>query len=304
MFDSIVNFIAELFKGKGEIEVDLGLTGGLDSRCTLAFLREVGRRTKINIKPRTSGPAEHPDVVIAKEIAISLGLAHEHVEAPLDDKGKKTLFFPKTVEDYQSCFLVSQGDWNSNNFRPTRQIEKGLVFTGQDNFKRIKEAQVQGINRWYARRMSHTQLIPILANDAVNICASIYHYLGTKESIYEFVYYALKKFEPGLLDIPFVGQSLPMHFVEPYMTVAESKKMPSMLAEAYYDESLILNNLSTLFYKDNFLQSLFFKIDRRLNVRFLHNSDKLPISTLNTQGKKRTAMDFACSSRLSEFQTT
>ena len=303
IFDSIVNFMVEVLKNKAEVKVNLGLTGGLDSRSTLAFLREVERRTSIKIKTSTSGPADHPDVVLAKKIANTLNLDHEHIEVSKNEEGKQISEVPRSIEDYQSCFLVSQGDWNSNNYRSTRKIDKRLYFTGQDNFKRITKSQVQGVNRWYARRMSHTQLIPILANDAVNICASIYHHLGSKESIYEFVYYALKKFEPDLLNVPFAGQSLPMHYVVPYMTVAESKRMPHQLDEAYYDESLILNNLSALFYKANFIQLFAYKVNRRLKMNFFHKSIKIPISTLNTEGKKRIAMDFACSSSLNEFKT-
>tara|TARA_R110001583_G_scaffold105202_1_gene252649 strand:+ start:16007 stop:16900 length:894 start_codon:yes stop_codon:yes gene_type:complete len=296
--------MTELLENKSDLPVDLGLTGGLDSRCTLAFLREVSRRTSINIKTTTSGPAAHPDVVLAKKIANTLGIEHKHIDTAVDETGKHDHFIPRSVDDYQACFLLSQGDWSSNNFRISREVERGLVFTGQDNFKRIQTAQVQGVNRWYARRMSHTQLIPVLANDAVNICASIYHHLGNKESISEFVYFALKKFEPELLDIPFAGQSLPMHYVKPYMTVADSKSMPNMLAEAYYDEALILNNLPSLFYKDNFLQLFTYKLDRKLNISLFHKSKLWPISTLNTQGKKRIAMDFACSSQLNEFKTS
>lgn len=302
IFDSIINFLSDFFKDKTEAEVNLGLTGGLDSRCTLAFLREVERRTSIKIITNTSGPADHPDVVLAKKIANHLGLEHRH-SGDKDIEGKQIILIPRSVDDYQSCFLISQGDWSSNNFRTTRQIERAYVLTGQDNFKRTKTSHVQSINRWYSRRMAHTQLIPILANDAVNICASIYHNFGTRDSIYEFVYYALKKFEPDLLDIPFAGQSLPMHYVKPYMTVADSKKMPSMVAEAYFDETLILNNLPTLFYKDNFIQSFFYKVERKLKVRLFHRTNKIPISQLNTQIKKRIAMDFACSSHLNEFKT-
>lgn len=302
IFESIVNFISGLFKNNTEVEVNLGLTGGLDSRCTLAFLREVERRTSIKIKTSTSGPEDHPDVVLAKKIASTLGLDHEHVENT-DEEGKQVLFIPRSVEDYQSCFLVSQGDWNSNTYRVSRDIDRNVNFTGQDNYKRVNVDQAYGLNRWYARRMSCTQVIPVLANDAVNICASIYHHLGTKESIYEFVYYTLKKFEPNLLDVPFAGQSLPMHYVEPYMTVAETKAMPSIVAEAYYDESLILNNLSALFYKDNFIQSFAYKVDKKLLKSLFHKTNRLPISSLNTQRKKRIAMDFACSSPLNEFKT-
>lgn len=85
----------------------LGLTGGFDSRLTVAILSEICKKHQIPLVCCTSGQLEHPDVIIAKKIAEILDINHFHHFPP------NNCFINATeYDDYTLTFYMAQGDWN------------------------------------------------------------------------------------------------------------------------------------------------------------------------------------------------
>lgn len=215
--------------------IEVLLSGGLDSRVSIALLEGAANANGIEIKTKCWGPESHPDVVIGKRIAETLRLPFNNVT------GDGKVYIPERISDYQKCISISQGDWNSNNFRTSNQFVKRVVVSGQDNYKRHNWNKIFSMNRWYAARMSYTKTLPILSNNIVNKVALVYGKHNFHHGLFEFVYELLRRFSPSLLEIPFVGMQLPQHPVEPFSTVKESKIMPSHLAKAHWDEELVIN---------------------------------------------------------------
>lgn len=214
-------------------EIEVLMSGGLDSRLNVAILENLADVKKIKLKAKCFGPSDHPDVVIGKRISEELNLPFENAH----DDGK--LYYPQSIEEYKNCIKISQGDWNSNNFRTSKTFVKRIVVSGQDNYKRHNWAKIFAMNRWYAARMTYTKTLPILSLPIINKTSLIYGKHAFHEGLFEFAYELLKRFNPVLLDIPLVGMSIPQHFVEPYSTVAASKTMPSQEAKAYYEPALV-----------------------------------------------------------------
>ena len=72
--EALVQAVAPLRDAPGPVE--LSLTGGKDSRLIAAALARAG----VPARARTYGFPRHPDVVIAAQVALELGLEHEVVE--------------------------------------------------------------------------------------------------------------------------------------------------------------------------------------------------------------------------------
>ncbi|MBX4152345.1 hypothetical protein [Paenibacillus lautus] len=72
----------KIFKGKNS-SVELGLTGGRDSRMIFLSLLKNG----FDIKLKTSGYADSPDVIVSKQIAEMYGIEHITMEPKKSNKG-------------------------------------------------------------------------------------------------------------------------------------------------------------------------------------------------------------------------
>ena len=57
-------------------------------------------------------------------------------------------------------------------------------------------------------------------------------------STFEFAYELMKRFNPKMLETPLVGMQIPQHPVPAFSSVRASKMMPSIEAEAFFDENL------------------------------------------------------------------
>lgn len=62
--------------------LSLGLSGGLDSRLLLALLADSDHA---DVQVHTFGAPDHPDVRIAKQLAVAAGLPHVHLHDPVPD---------------------------------------------------------------------------------------------------------------------------------------------------------------------------------------------------------------------------
>ena len=218
--------------------IEILMSGGLDSRLNIAILNYFKESLHLTLTSKSYGPIDHPDVEIGQICAETLSIPFKNLT------GDGKLYYPETIEDYYNCASLSQGDWNSNNFRTSRVFVQRIVISGQDNYKRHNWAKIFGMNRWYAARMNYTKTLPIISLPIVNKMALVYGKHIFHNGLFEFSYELLKRFSPDLLEIPLVGMSIPQHYIEPYKTVKESKIMPSHLARAYFDQNLVIECLN------------------------------------------------------------
>ena len=213
------------------------------------------------------GPVDHPDVVIGKRVT-------DLMQIPSENKtGDGKIWKPRSIEDYRRGMEVSWGDWSSNNWRTSKIFQERLVISGQDNYKRHNWAKIFSMNRWYAARMSYTSTIPILSHQIINDMILIYGKHDFHKAMFEFAYELMKRYNPDVLEIPLVGMEIPQHPIPAYSSVRESKMMPSIDAEAFFDEELALF----------LLNRLRFNGDRIVTID----------SILADKRKKRIVMDFA-----------
>ena len=90
------------------------------------------------------------------------------------------------------------------------------------------------------------KLIPILSHQIINDMILIYGKHDFHNATFEFAYELMKRFNPKMLEIPLVGMQIPQHPVPAFSSVRASKMMPSIEAEAFFDENLtryLLNKL-------------------------------------------------------------
>lgn len=256
-----------LVKYKDNIEnFILGLTGGYDSRLSVAIVSKICKEHQIPLTCYTSGAFDHPDVNIARKIAQKLNIKHFH-HLPDNDRFKNA----ETYDDYIRTFYMAQGDWNSNDYVPyyERKIssresplidntinpaigaypvnEHEIYHLGLSFYKRNSLSGIYDSNRWTGRRVSSQG-------------SFIFPLVGTKYELWfgllfadaaqdyrEFIYEILKRCEPELLNIPAVGDKIPQSCVEPYLKTIDSKyheKNPFL-----WDYDLVRNNLKPVLSK-------------------------------------------------------
>lgn len=205
-------------------KIRLGLTGGFDSRLAAAILYKVCDKLEINFLCHTSGKMEHPDVVIAKKICKVLNIEHEH---NIPDSGKG--IYPQKIEEYMRSFYNFQGDRNSNDYWP---IDRKIVdsdeinHSGMDAFKRYNMNLIYSGNRWFARSIlfRNNFFFPLFYTENEIYFALSYGKGRDWTSDYkEFIYEILKRSEPKLLKVPFVGDPLPQTGVDSFSTIELSK---------------------------------------------------------------------------------
>lgn len=231
-------------------KVRLGLTGGLDSRLTLAILYKICKKHEIPFECHVGGEDAHPDVVIAKQIAETLDIEIYH-------NRPENKLRPNTTSygDYATTFFMSWGDFNSKDFTQgyNRQIGEidTLVQLGMDAYKRTTIPLILSANRWYARRIQFRKnfYLPLLFTSYELWFALLYGEQKQKDPYKELAYEVLKRAEPRLLDIPLAGDSLPQVDVKPYLTTTDSKhheKEPFL-----WDYNLVNTNLKPLLSKND-----------------------------------------------------
>jgi hypothetical protein len=98
--------------------------------------------------------------------------------------------------------------------------------------------------------MSYTATIPILSHQIINDMILIYGKHDFHKATFEFAYELMKRYNPDILDVPLVGMEIPQHPVPAYSSVKASKMMPSIDAEAYFDENLAIALLGELEFRD------------------------------------------------------
>lgn len=203
-------------------KITLGLTGGFDSRLTVALLSKICNKQNIELECFTHGDENHPDVVIAKKIAEVLNLNYFHYPPPINNPPNT-----KTYSDYLSTFYISQGDFNSKDFvsEYNRQLFSldSIFQLGMDAFKRHNMDKIYSANRWFARRIlfNKNYFFPLFFTKYETWLALLYGEQD-EESFKEFIYEILKRNDPELLNIPFAGESLPQTNIEPYLTKNDS----------------------------------------------------------------------------------
>jgi hypothetical protein len=213
------------------------------------------------------GPEDHPDVVIGKKITDLMNIPSQN------KTGDGKIWMPRTVDDYKRGMLVSWGDWSSNNWRTSQVFQERLVLSGQDNYKRHNWAKIFSMNRWYAARMSYTSTIPILSHQIINDMVLIYGKHDFHKAMFEFAHELMKRYNPKILEVPLVGMEIPQHPIPAYSSVRESKKMPSIDAEAFFDRELA----------ESLLRKLNFNDGREVTIEQI----------MSDKRKRRIIMDFA-----------
>ena len=117
LYDDYYNFLMKfaeinLLHLKPNIKkINLGLTGGFDSRLNVSILAKLCKKHQIKFECHTGGQNNHPDVIIAKKIAKILDIEHFHYK-PSNNISPNS----KDYADYALTFYISQGDFNSKDF--------------------------------------------------------------------------------------------------------------------------------------------------------------------------------------------
>jgi hypothetical protein len=244
----LINFTeTNLVQLKPNIDkISLGLTGGFDSRLSVAILAKICDKHQITLECKTSGEDDHPDVIIAKKVAKVLNVKHFH------NKSKNIRPNTKDYKEYFSTFYISQGDFNSKDsvLDYRRKLVNLNLFEqlGMDAYKRPTLDKIYSANIWFARRILFHKnfFFPLFFTD-YEVCFALLYAEAGKELYKEFVYEILKRSEPELLEIPFAGYSLPQTDVKPYLTVADTKfheKDPFL-----WDYQHVRKNLKPVFIK-------------------------------------------------------
>lgn len=247
-YDILINFTeSSLIYLKPMIsKIELGLTGGFDSRLAAAVLSGLCKKHEIPFECYSFGVDEHPDVTIPKEIARVLDVKHIHIR-----RVGKTRSSQK-YEDYVSTFYIAQGDFNSKNMVGdyNRRIKDPNIISqlGYDGYKRLTMDQSYSANRWKSRVVLSVKnfSFPLFFTKYESWFARLYNEQGS-EFFKEFVYEVLKRSEPELLDIPFAGNSLPYIDVEPHGKWQDSKfhdREPFL-----WDYKFVRNNMKPAFIK-------------------------------------------------------
>lgn len=244
-YESLLRFVElNLVNFKDNLHTFIqGLTGGYDSRVSVAILSKICKKHQIPLIGYTAGDYEHPDVIIAKKVADTLNIKH-YQHMPKEDCFKNA----DTYDDYRLTFYMAQGDWNSNDYVPyyerkmslrisplTNAVEPSIgVYPvnefenyqiGMSSFKWGSMGHICDSNRWTPRRIfsQGNFFFPLIYTKYEIWFAFLYTQNEDKNNYKEYIYEILKLAEPKLLDIPAVGDKLPQTNVKPYLTRIDSK---------------------------------------------------------------------------------
>jgi len=226
-------------------KIRLGLTGGYDSRLALSILHNICDKLDITLECFTAGNDEHPDIVIAKEIAKTLNIKHEHIQPPNNKS-----HYPQNISEYLGTFYKSQGDYNSNDWQPIvrKDTELDIFFQhGMDAYKRYNMNLLYSGNRWFAKRVlrNYSFFYPLFYTEhEVFFAFSYCNNENVCNDWKDFVYEVLKRSEPKLLEIPIVGDIIPNTNIKPYSTGTASNFHPK--EPFLWDPQIIKKGLSNI----------------------------------------------------------
>ena len=120
-FDIIEKSIREVFKEMSNCEIELLMSGGLDSRLSSVLVSHIASEYNISLRGTLFGPEDHPDVIIGKKVADLLNIPSKN------KTGDGKIWKPSSTIDYYNGMLVSWGDWSSNNWRTSNIFQERLV---------------------------------------------------------------------------------------------------------------------------------------------------------------------------------
>ena len=259
-YSDLILFIEQnLEKIKPRIsEINLGLTGGFDSRMAVSILYKSCKKLNIPFSCFTGGVGTHPDVVIAKNIAESLEIDFKH-----SPPSGGMVISPQNVSDYMLTFYKAQGDFNSNNFDSSfsREYDDRINLQGMDAYKRYNMNKIYSGERWFARRTLYRKpfFLPLFYTEM-----EIFFAIMNGKNYKEFIHEILKRSEPKLLEIPIVGDTIPNTDLQPYQTKSDSvfhRRMP-----VFWDYYFVKKQLNPIL-KENLFKNTNFKI--RIILKFI-----------------------------------
>ena len=198
-------------------QINLGLSGGFDSRLTVMMLSKFCSKYGIKLQAVTNGLPGHPDVIIAEEVAECLD-----VDWYNNNHGENELrYFPSSLSEYASTFYISQGDFDSHDavkdysreyLNPTEFYQHG-----NDLYKHDSIGAIMNISRWSSRRRLFFQDLHFpLFGTCLEIWTSFLNNKYSEFTYKEFIYNVLKRGNPELLEIPFANDKLPQIDVEEF----------------------------------------------------------------------------------------
>lgn len=247
--------------------IELGLTGGYDSRLAVSILNKICKKNDIMLKTYTGGADDHPDVIIAKKIAKKLNIPHEHALSV--DKSIKT--YPSGIKEYMKSFYTSQGDFDSNDYVHdyTRKIMDLTIMShyGMDAYKRFNMIKLYSGNRWFARRrlFKNNFFFPLFYTETDAFFAKLNGYENYKDFIYEI----LLRSDPKLLKIEGAGDSLPQINIKPYKNKEDTEHVKTPFL---WDYEFVKRALKPLLLK-NLNKYIGFKTKLLLSVLGLNELD-------------------------------
>lgn len=248
-YESVMEYTESLIKRVADNieEIRIGITGGFDSRITLAILNQICGKYGIRIRSHTSGLPDHPDVVIGHKVADCLGVPWTNPSAADRIQLKRV---PHTFREYASTFYESQGDFDSHDFLIfyERNINDTTSFyqNGMDVYKREEMASIINYNRWFSRRILCTGnfYFPLLSTNFELWFSRLYDKHHKGESHYkEFVYNVLKRANPELLEIPYAFDFLPQLDLEPFVVEGYDSTLHK-LCPFLWDYRFVYNELN------------------------------------------------------------
>lgn len=321
-YEELISFCENSLLELNINEISAGLTGGFDSRITVAILANVCKKLDVELNTNTGGSPEHPDVVIAKKVADTLGVRWNNstlpnnLQAPPQSisiaskilsrhSGTNLQATPQSIDDYIFSVYYSKGDYSSNNFDPNerKNIYKNYFHqTGFDVYKRLSLDRVMSGNTWYASRLlkSSTFTYPLFNSDYELFFSRIY--VDKKDWDYtEFVYEVLKRAEPKLLDIPFADVGILKLNIEPYTAKFRTAFHPAM--PFFWDYNFAFKNLYPLICNGSGDLKQFFKDLKEFDNscgEFIDQND--PNSTVYHHSRKmKIIMDIASIANFKSF---
>ncbi|MEZ5477810.1 MAG: hypothetical protein R3E95_10100 [Thiolinea sp.] len=121
---SSINYLENIFKNEREI-VNLGITGGMDSRLIVDF---VNSNIKNKIRLFTNGFPENPDVVVGRMLAQAFDLEHKNNIPNLDQSGKYSE--KDIIEKLHIHSFQNEGMFGGWDIKAYRKSGKRIVLTG------------------------------------------------------------------------------------------------------------------------------------------------------------------------------
>lgn len=124
--EECIAYLENIFRDKET--VNLGITGGMDSRLVLALLLNTGLKDKLQLF--TNGFPENPDVIVGKQIAKELGLKHTN-NIPLPRVSQKhdaqSIIKNLAIHSYQNEGMFGAWDLKAYPKSGNKMVLTGMV---------------------------------------------------------------------------------------------------------------------------------------------------------------------------------